>query len=60
MYRLEGAINHVTVSHWLLEHLGIPLVRALLVVVFMLIAYPTLYAVDFLPPVSQILCSETN
>ena len=52
---LHQQVGEDHISEWLSEHLALPLARALALVVFMLIAYPTLFGVHEAPPLAQIL-----
>lgn len=55
---LERRVREVTVTHWLLEQLGYPLLRALLIIVFILIAYPALFGLQSAPPWQALLAAE--
>jgi hypothetical protein len=52
---LEEKLHDVPVSDWLAEHFGIPLLRALSMIVFIILLYPELFPLESLPSISQLL-----
>jgi hypothetical protein len=52
---LEEKLHEVPVSDWLAEHFGIPLLRALSMIVFIILLYPELFQFEPLPSINQLL-----
>jgi hypothetical protein len=48
----------VVVSHWLFEHVVIPIARAMTLVLFILVAYPTLFGLEAAPPLGELLAAD--
>lgn len=57
-FRLLEAAAEVAVSHWLFEHVMIPLGRAMTLVLFILVAYPALFGLAFAPPLGELLAAD--
>lgn len=55
---LDRRTREVALTHWLLEHLGYPLLRALVIVVFVLLAYPALFGLEAAPARQALLAAE--
>ena len=47
-------------SHWLLQHLWIPLIQIIGIVVFLLIAYPILFGLKTAPGLMELLTADTR
>ncbi|MEN8259143.1 MAG: hypothetical protein ABFS02_00915 [Pseudomonadota bacterium] len=56
--RLERHTQDVAVTHGILEYLGRPFAYALLVVLFLLLAYPALFGLDEAPSFADILAAN--
>jgi hypothetical protein len=52
---LEEKLHDVPVSDWLAEHFGIPLLRVLSMIVFIILLYPELFSLDPLPSITQLV-----
>ena len=52
---LEEKLHDVPVSDWLAEHFGIPLLRVLSMIVFIILLYPELFSLEPLPSITQLL-----
>lgn len=57
-HRLLRAVEDVPVTHWLMEHLGRPWLRALAMIIFVAAAYPTLFGLSEAPSLNMLLGSE--
>ncbi len=55
--RLLVTVSDVESTHWLAEHLLIPAARALALVVFILLAYPTLFGLAEAPKLAELLAA---
>jgi len=58
--RLLVAVGEVESTHWLFERLLIPSARALALVVFILLAYPTLFGLTEAPSLGSLLNAERS
>ncbi len=56
--RLRGRAQPSATLEWLGEHLGLPLLRALTLVCFLLLAYPVLFGWPSAPGLSEVLGGE--
>lgn len=56
-HRLQKAVHDVPLSAWLLEHLGLPWGRALLLIIFVITAYPALFGLASAPPLGELLAA---
>ncbi len=54
-YRLERSLAGNRVATWFLEHCGVPLMRAVIVAGFVLLAYPALFGVRSAPAIAALL-----
>lgn len=52
---IEPRVREVGPTHWLLEHMGYPLGRAVVVVSFVLVAYPTLFGLTNAPALGDVI-----
>jgi hypothetical protein len=52
---LEDKLHDIPVSDWLAEHFGIPLLHVLAMIVFIILLYPVLFAIDPLPSIVQLI-----
>ena len=52
---LNRALDGNHAFHWSWEHLLAPLMRATIIVVFVLVAYPSLFGVQHAPPLTELL-----
>lgn len=57
---LEPRVREVGPSHWLLEHMGYPAGRALVIVSFVLVAYPTLFGLESAPALEYLLQAKNG
>lgn len=58
--KLRENIETSVVLEWMHAHIGLPFARVILVLVFILSAYPALYGVDFLPSLGDILFEHSG
>ena len=58
--RLLNAVSEVPVSEWIFAHLVLPGGRAFMLVVFILIAYPTLFGLDAAPSIDLLMHAGPN
>ena len=56
-FRLHAALEH-TLPQWLWDHIGIPLLRASLMLIFIALAYPTLFGLEEAPSLVMLLSAE--
>ena len=56
-FRLHAALEH-TLPQWLWDHIGIPLLRASLMLIFIALAYPTLFGLEKAPSLLILLSAE--
>jgi hypothetical protein len=54
---LEEKLHDVPVSDWLAEHFGIPLLRVLSMIIFIILLYPELFSLEPLPSITQLLAN---
>jgi hypothetical protein len=55
--RIHTALDHSSLQ-WAWDRIGMPLLRAGLMLLFILLAYPVIFAIDDVPPVTSLL--DTN
>ena len=58
--KLRETIETSLVLEWMYSHIGLPFARVLLVLVFILSAYPALYGVDSLPSLGNVLFEHSD
>lgn len=56
--RLQHAVHEVTVTAWLLEHVGLPWTRVIALLVFIFLAYPALFGLREAPSLADLLLSR--
>lgn len=54
-HKLVERVEDVPVSGWLAEHLALPLLRVLAMLVFLGLAYPVMFGLEGLPPLPELL-----
>lgn len=58
--KLREKLLESVVLRWLMDHVGLPFVRVLLILIFILSAYPALYGVEQLPSLASVLFDHTE
>jgi len=56
--RLQHAVHEVTLTAWLLEHVGLPWARVIALLVFVFLAYPALFGLREAPPLGSLLSAH--
>jgi len=54
---IHRKLNHL-ILHWAWDHVGMPLLRAVLMVIFIFIAYPSIFGLSYAPPLSSLLAVD--
>jgi hypothetical protein len=54
-YKLADRVEGIPVTGWLTEHMALPLLRVLSMLVFLAVAYPVVFGLEALPPLSELL-----
>lgn len=54
-HKLVDRVEDVPVSGWLATHLALPLLRVLAMLTFLALAYPVMFGIEGLPPLSELL-----
>ena len=57
-YKLLATVAEVDATHWTMKHTVVPAARALALVIFIIMAYPVLFGVEFALPISELLAME--
>ena len=58
--KLREKIDASIVLEWMYSHIGLPFARVILVLIFILSAYPALYGVDLIPSLGNVLLEHSE
>ncbi len=58
--RLHQGVTDIGITAWMVEHIALPLARAAVLSLFVLIAYPALFGLEAAPPLAQVLFAENG
>ena len=58
--QLRENIEESALLEWLYNHVGLPFVRVVLILIFILSAYPALYGVEILPSLTNVLFEHSE
>ena len=58
--KLREKLEESAILKWMMDHVGLPFARVILILIFILSAYPALYGIEQLPSLSSVLFEHTE